>query len=116
MSLITLQDITISFGGPLVLDKVDLRIQQGERVCLLGRNGTGKTTLLKLINGDLEPDNGTIARQQGTSTALLTQEVPEGIKGTAARLMSVTRVTASRYAGGRGGYDAAGKNGANSVK
>jgi ATP-binding cassette subfamily F protein uup len=82
MALITLQNVTISFGGPLVLDKVDLRIQPGERVCLLGRNGTGKTTLLKLINGDLEPDSGTIARQQGTSTALLEQEIPGGIEGT----------------------------------
>ncbi|NIM16510.1 MAG: ATP-binding cassette domain-containing protein [Candidatus Aminicenantes bacterium] len=82
MALINLQDVTIAFGGPLVLDNVSLRIQQGERICLLGRNGTGKTTLLKLINGDLEPDSGTIARQQGISTALLTQEVPEGIRGT----------------------------------
>ncbi|MCP5107243.1 MAG: ATP-binding cassette domain-containing protein [bacterium] len=81
MALINLNDVTIHFGGPLLLDRADLQIQRGERVCLLGRNGTGKTTLLKLINGDLEPDKGTIARQQGLRTAHLAQEVPRGISG-----------------------------------
>lgn len=81
MSLINLNNITISFGGPILLDGVSLQIQRGERVCLLGRNGTGKTTLMKLINGDLEPDQGTVARRQGMTTAHLPQEVPQGITG-----------------------------------
>ena len=81
MSLIGLQDVSISFSGPPLLDRVDLQIQPGERVCLLGRNGSGKTTLMKIINSDMEPDSGTVARQQGLTTALLPQEVPEGIKG-----------------------------------
>jgi ATP-binding cassette subfamily F protein uup len=81
MALISLQDVFIAFGGPPVLDGVNLKIQKGEKVCLLGRNGTGKTTLLKLINGDLEPDKGTTARQQGLTTAYLAQEVPQGISG-----------------------------------
>ncbi len=81
MALISLQDIVIAFGGPPVLDNVNLQIQKGEKVCLLGRNGTGKTTLLKLINHDLEPDKGIIARQQGLTTAYLAQEVPQGISG-----------------------------------
>ena len=81
MALISLQDVFIAFGGPLILDNVNLQIQKGEKVCLLGRNGSGKTTILKLINGDLEPDNGTIARQQGLTTAYLAQEVPQGISG-----------------------------------
>ncbi len=82
MALVSLKDVTIGFGGPLILDKVQLQIRKGERVCLLGRNGTGKTTLMKLINGDLEPDKGNIVRQQGVTTALLAQEVPRGITGT----------------------------------
>jgi ATP-binding cassette subfamily F protein uup len=82
MALVSLKDIAIGFGGPLILDKVQLQIRKGERVCLLGRNGTGKTTLMKLINGDLEPDKGNIVRQQGVTTALLAQEVPRGITGT----------------------------------
>jgi ATP-binding cassette subfamily F protein uup len=81
MSLIGLQEVSISFSGPPLLDKVNLQIQPGERVCLLGRNGSGKTTLMKIINSDMEPDSGTVARQQGVTTALLPQEVPEGIKG-----------------------------------
>jgi ATP-binding cassette subfamily F protein uup len=82
MSLIGLQDVSIFFGGPPLLDRVNLQIQPGERACLLGRNGTGKTTLMKIINSDMEPDSGTVSRQQGLTTALLPQEVPEGIKGT----------------------------------
>ncbi len=81
MSLINLNNITISFGGPILLDGISLQIQRGERVCLLGRNGTGKTTLMRLINGDIEPDKGTAARRQGMTTAHLPQEVPKGITG-----------------------------------
>ncbi|MFC2146526.1 ATP-binding cassette domain-containing protein [Acidobacteriota bacterium] len=81
MSLISLQDVCISFSGPPLLDRVNLQIQPGERVCLLGRNGSGKTTLMKIINSDMKPDSGTVARQQGVTTALLPQEVPQGIKG-----------------------------------
>jgi len=82
MSLIGLQDVSISFGDSPLLDGINLQIQPGERVCLLGRNGSGKTTLMKIIDGDIEPDSGTVSRQQGLTTALLPQEVPEGIKGT----------------------------------
>jgi ATP-binding cassette subfamily F protein uup len=82
MSLIGLQDVSISFGDSPLLDGINLQIQPGERVCLLGRNGSGKTTLMKIINKDMEPDSGTVARQQGLTTALLPQEVPRGIKGT----------------------------------
>jgi ATP-binding cassette subfamily F protein uup len=82
MSLIGLQDVSITFSDSPLLDGINLQIQPGERVCLLGRNGSGKTTLMKIINGDIEPDSGTVARQQGLTTALLPQEVPEGIKGT----------------------------------
>lgn len=81
MALVSLKDVTVGFGGPLLLDKVQLQIRKGERVCLLGRNGTGKTTLMRLINKNLEPDKGNIVRQQGVTTALLAQEVPRGITG-----------------------------------
>lgn len=82
MALISLQDVSISFGGPMILDNVILQIQCGERVCLLGRNGVGKTTLMKLIRGDIEPDQGVIVRQQGFRAAHLTQEFPGNIEGT----------------------------------
>ena len=55
MALLSLQDVTIGFGMPLLIEHANLQIEQGEKVCLLGRNGTGKATLLKLINVDLIP-------------------------------------------------------------
>lgn len=82
MALLTFRDINLGFRGPLLLEEVNLTIEPGERVCLLGRNGTGKTTLLRLINGEIEPDRGEIARQQGLLTAMLPQEVPQGLSGT----------------------------------
>lgn len=76
MALLSLQDVSISFGGSPVLDKVSMQAEEGERVCLHGRNGEGKTTLLKLISGEIKPDSGTIALQKGCSIAGLSQELP----------------------------------------
>ncbi|MCB1829747.1 MAG: ATP-binding cassette domain-containing protein, partial [Gammaproteobacteria bacterium] len=64
-----------------LLDDVSFSIGDGERVCLLGRNGTGKSTLMKLIAGDLQPDDGELAVRQGARIARLTQEVPEALNG-----------------------------------
>ena len=81
MPLIALSDVTLGFRGPAVLDQANLTIEPGERVCLLGRNGTGKTTLLRLLQGILEPDRGEVIRQQGLSTAILPQQVPQDLQG-----------------------------------
>ena len=67
MALISLQDVSIGFGGPRLLVEINLQIESGEWVGLLGRNGMGKSTLLKLISGEILPHNGTIARQQTNS-------------------------------------------------
>lgn len=82
MALLTLRDVSLGFRGPLILDQVNLAIEPGERICLLGRNGTGKTTLLRLLAGDIEPPKGEIARRQGMVTAVLPQEVPQNLVGT----------------------------------
>lgn len=82
MALLSLQDISISFGGPPLLDKINLQIEKGERVCILGRNGEGKTTLLKLIGGVIDPDSGAISIQKGKSIAGLAQELPADLTGT----------------------------------
>ena len=84
MALLSLRDVSLAFGGPRLLDGVDLAVERGERVCLLGRNGEGKSTLLKLIRGELEPDEGEVIRQQGLRIARLPQEVPPGRGGTVA--------------------------------
>ena len=81
MALLSLQEVSIGFGGPPLLDKVNLQIEEGEWIGLLGRNGMGKSTLLKLVNDDIAPQSGVIARQQDLRTAYLPQEVPVGITG-----------------------------------
>lgn len=81
MALISLQEVCLGFGGPLLLENVNLQVEPGERVGLLGRNGVGKSTLLKLIHGDLEPDSGSLSRQQKLCSAYLPQEVPQGLVG-----------------------------------
>ncbi|OOZ36468.1 ATP-binding cassette ATPase Uup [Solemya velesiana gill symbiont] len=82
MALITLRNVQLGYGGPLPLDNVDLSIDRGERICLLGRNGAGKSTLMKLVTGEIQPDDGQITVQQGARITRLTQEVPAGTDGT----------------------------------
>ena len=65
MALFSLRNVSLTFGGPRLLDQVSLQIEHGERLCLLGRNGEGKSTLLRLIRGEIEPDEGEFIRQQG---------------------------------------------------
>ena len=81
MALLGMQDVGIAFGGPLVLDRARFAIERGERVCLLGRNGAGKSTVMKLLDGTIAPDSGEIVRQTGVSVARLEQEVPGDISG-----------------------------------
>jgi ATP-binding cassette subfamily F protein uup len=82
MALVSLLDVSVSFGGPALLDSVNLQIDRGERVCLVGRNGAGKSTLMKVIAGELKPDEGQVIRQQGAVFSMLRQEVPAGLSGT----------------------------------
>ncbi len=82
MALISLQDVSLSFGGPPLLDRVNLQIDRGERVCLIGRNGAGKSTLMRLIAGEYAPDDGQILRAAGAAIRMLPQDVPTGLHGT----------------------------------
>ena len=81
MPLITLRDLGLSFGAPPLLEAVNLTIEPGERICLLGRNGEGKSTLLKIIAGELAPDEGEVTRAPGLKVARLDQTVPEARGG-----------------------------------
>ena len=81
MALLGMQDINIAFGGPRVLDNANFAIERGERVCLLGRNGAGKSTVMKLLDGTMTPDTGMVVRQSGIAVTRLEQEVPEDISG-----------------------------------
>ena len=88
MALISMQEISLGFGGPLLFERINLQIERGERVGLLGRNGMGKSTLLKLVNGDISPESGAVARQQNLRVATLPQEVPGGLSGTIAEIVT----------------------------
>jgi ATP-binding cassette subfamily F protein uup len=82
MALVSLLEVSRSFGGPPLLDRVNLQIDRDERVCLVGRNGAGKSTLMKVIGGELPPDAGQVFRQPGAVFSTLRQEVPAGLAGT----------------------------------
>jgi ATP-binding cassette subfamily F protein uup len=80
VALLSLKQITVSYGGPNLLNKVDFQLDRGERVCLVGRNGAGKSTLMKLIAGELTPDGGEI-RGSDLKIARLEQEVSGSTDG-----------------------------------
>ncbi|MBL6751552.1 MAG: ATP-binding cassette domain-containing protein [Nevskia sp.] len=80
--LLSLKNFSLHLGSTVLLDRADLGIERGERVCLVGRNGTGKSTLLKAIAGELAGDGGEIQRESNLHLAQLPQEVPAELAGT----------------------------------
>ncbi|ANB91411.1 ABC transporter ATPase [Moraxella ovis] len=76
MALIHLKNISLAFGVAPILDHVNFSLDAGERVCLIGRNGEGKSTLFKLIDGTQTPDDGEIIIADGLRVAMLAQDVP----------------------------------------
>ena len=87
MALLSLRNVSVQYGGPAVLDDVSLSIEPGDRACVTGRNGEGKSTLLKIIAGQIQPDTGEIIRQPGLRVAALTQDVPDDMEGTVAEIV-----------------------------
>jgi len=81
VALLSLKQITVSFGGPNLLNNVDFQLDRGERVCLVGRNGAGKSTLMKLIAGEVTADSGEMIGIQDLVISRLEQEVPSGTHG-----------------------------------
>ncbi len=82
MALLGMERVSVGFGGHPLLEHMNFQIEHGERICLLGRNGVGKSTLMKLISGELELESGIISRMPSLSVTCLTQVVPAGLKGT----------------------------------
>ena len=81
MALLALQNISLSFGGPALLDGVNLTVEARERICLIGRNGAGKSTLMKVINGQIKADSGEKIVEGGAIITQLEQEVPRDMSG-----------------------------------
>ena len=82
MAVLSLQEVRVSFGEPPLLDGVSLQLEAGERVGILGRNGMGKSTLMKVIQGEVRPDAGQVVRSKDTLTSLLPQDIPLSLPGT----------------------------------
>ena len=81
MALISYRNLTVSFGGPLLLDDVGITIGRKERICLLGRNGEGKSTLLRILAQQVKPDAGEVEKMDGFRVSKLDQEIPVGVEG-----------------------------------
>ncbi len=81
MPLVALRNLSLRFRGPPLLDDVTCHVEAGQRIGLLGRNGAGKTSLLRLLAGAIEPDAGTVVYAPGATVALLQQDVPQDLAG-----------------------------------
>ena len=79
MSLLRFDEVSLEFGDLKILTEAEFSIDTGERVCLIGRNGAGKSTTLKLISGEIEPDRGEIVRGQNLVISQLAQTLPEAM-------------------------------------
>ncbi len=82
MAIIILQNISVAFGGQKILDTINLQIEKGQRICLLGRNGTGKSTMMKIISGRILADEGTVQKDQKIKVSYFSQEIPGNLQGT----------------------------------
>ena len=79
--LLSLADIRLRYGAAPLLDGIEFQIERGDRICLLGANGAGKSSLLRIIAGESEPDSGQVIRSPGLRLARLPQQVPSHLAG-----------------------------------
>lgn len=82
MALCSLHNVILTLGGSRILDGVDLHIEAGERACLVGRNGAGKSSLMGLFTGRLHPDSGEVILAPGLVPGFMPQDVPQDWQGT----------------------------------
>ncbi|MCX7124696.1 MAG: ATP-binding cassette domain-containing protein [Gammaproteobacteria bacterium] len=81
MQILNVKDLMVSFGHKPLFQGVNLQVNAGERIALVGRNGTGKSTLFKIITGEYSADSGTVQFSKNINVALLSQTVPLELKG-----------------------------------
>jgi len=93
MSLIRFEEISLEFGEQKILTNASLAIEPAERICLIGRNGAGKSSTLKLLTGELEPDRGSLIASKGLVISQLAQTIPDTMQ------MSVTDMVRSGLSG-----------------
>jgi ATP-binding cassette subfamily F protein uup len=88
MPLVTIRNLSLRFRGPPLLDDVTCHVEAGQRVGLLGRNGAGKTSLMRLLAGVIQPDGGSVEFAPGATVALLQQDVPEDLAGSVREIVA----------------------------
>lgn len=81
MSLMSFRAVSVAFGGPTILEDISLEIHRGQRICLLGRNGVGKSTLMKVAAGLVHPDSGEVVKDPAVRAAYVPQDVPFECEG-----------------------------------
>src|SRR5271154_787012 len=87
MPLLQLRQVTLKYSALPLLDEIDFQVEAGERICLLGRNGAGKTSLMRIITGEETPNEGEIIRPDAAAITRLIQEIPDDITGTVAEVI-----------------------------
>jgi ATP-binding cassette subfamily F protein uup len=87
MPLLQLRQVTLKYSAAPLLDEIDLQVEAGERICLLGRNGAGKTSLMRIITGEETPNEGEIIRPDSAVMTRLIQDIPDDIAGTVSEVM-----------------------------
>jgi ATP-binding cassette subfamily F protein uup len=97
MALLQLKEIRLAYGSSPLLEGVDLALERGDRVCLVGRNGAGKTSLMRLLAGAEKPDDGELIRSPGTVVAMLTQELPPQLPGTVGQILIASAQNATAH-------------------
>ena len=81
MPILSAQNVSLRFSGPPLLDNASFDIEAGDRICLVGRNGEGKSTLLKIIQGEMGMDSGEIVKRTGLKVSRMVQEIPAHMEG-----------------------------------
>ena len=109
MAFLSMQGVTLNLGGKPLLDSADLSVEIGDRLCLVGRNGAGKSSLLALLGGQMQPNSGMIIRP-GTLIGQMPQDVPEHWSGTVFSLVAEVlgeegKALAAAHAGSESGTD-----------
>ena len=82
MSIVTVLDISLSFLGKSLFDRIGLQVEPGDQIGLVGPNGSGKTSLLRLLSGEISPDSGEIRITNGIRIGYLPQDLHEVLSGT----------------------------------
>ena len=88
MPLVTIRNLSLRFRGPPLLDDVTCHVEAGQRIGLLGRNGAGRASLMRLLAGGVQPDAGSVESAPGATVALLQQDVPQDLTGSVREIVA----------------------------